>query len=296
MLIKTIIIYIIFSVLLFFIQNLVDDKSKYSYMDNVVISNIYIIILAGILKSYHIIDNVDNIFLVVLFELLFRLFYSNYVRESNFFKDNKDNVNKYLLIIITSVLINNLFINKTRIVFPKMENVKIIIWLVIVMYLYNFFKDNIKINIKKNNSKNDNLDKEKIIINYAKYSNRYYNVINTKYKELVFLIYAIMIYEDSKRPEFMRKVDKLKYKLSHQKREYGIMQVDSYYPIDDIKSINLSIKHIEKIYSRLKNREGNRKGIFCPGDIILKYYKNNVDLDKIIYIYDVIIQFKSKEF
>ena len=290
MAIKIIIIYIVFSIFLFFIQNYIDKKNKDSYIDNVIIANIYIIFLAGILEVYNITGNVDNIFLVVLFEMLLRIFYSNYVKEVNYFRDNRNNIYKYSLIIGTSILMNNLFISRTEIVFPKIENVKIIIWLLLILYLYNYFRDNVRNNTKKITTKSKDRDKEKIIMNYAKYSTRYYNVVETKYKELIPIIYTVMIYEDGKKSEFMRNIDKLKYRINHDKRKYGIMQIDSYYPIDDVKSIRLCIKHIEKIYVRIKAR----KEEFKPDIIFKKYYKSD-DTHELMYIYDVIMSFKGQD-
>ncbi len=291
MIIGTIIIYILSSILLFFIQNYI-EKRKNNYIDNIIISNIYIIILSGILKSYHLIDNTSNIFIIIIFELLIRLFYSNYIKEDNYFKDNNYNQKKYILIIITSYLTNTIFINNTNTVFPQIENIKIIIWLLIVIYLYNYLKDNIT--VKKINTNNNIEQKniEKIIINYAKFKNKYYNYINTKYNSLIPLIYSIMIYENENRPEFYRNIDNYIYKFNHKKRKYGIMQVESYYPIDDIKSINISIKHLEKIYTRLNNQ---KKDINDISLIIKKYYKNDNNTERIIFIYNTIKDFKNKD-
>ena len=289
MLINTIIVYILLSILLFFVQNYIDKKNNNSYIDNIIIANVYIIFMAGILKYYHIIDNSDNIFLIVLFELLFRLFYNNYVLEDNYFKNNKDNIKKYVLILCSCVLTNNLFINKTNIVFPKMENVKIIIWFFIVLYLYHFFKDTMKNSTSKVINKSISKEREKVIIKYVRYSIRYSDIVKTRYDKLIPLIYSIMIYEDNRRTEFMRNIDKLKYKINHNKRKYGIMQVDSYYPIDDNKSIRISIKRLEKIYSRFKDNN------FNPEIVLKKYYRSS-DVRNIINVYNIITEFNNKNF
>ena len=287
MLIKTIIIYVVLSVILFFIQNYIDKKNYNNYLDNIVISNIYIIFMAGILRCYNLINSCDNIYLVILFELLFRLFYSNYILEDNYFKNNIDNIKKYIIMLCSCILVNNLFINKTSIVFPKMENAKIIIWFLIVLYLYNYFKDIMKNGTVKDINKSSDKDKEKIIIKYVKYSVRYSGIVKTRYEELTSLIFSIMIYEDNKKTEFMRNIDKLLYKINHNRRKYGIMQVESYYPIDDNKSIRISIKRLEKIYSRFKDNK------FNPEIILKKYYRRS-DVSNIIYIYNIILEFKSK--
>ena len=101
-----------------------------------------------------------------------------------------------------------------------------------------------------------------------------------------------MIYENNNKPEFYRNIDNYLYKFNHKKRKYGIMQIESYYPIDDIKSINISIKRLEKIYIRVNNQKKD------PNDIkqlIKKYYKHDKNTENIMLIYNTIELFKTKD-
>ena len=96
-------------------------------------------------------------------------------------------------------------------------------------------------------------DTEYIVIEYAKFKNKYYNVVSSKYRDLNLLIYSIMIYENYNRSKLMRKFDEFRYKLFSKKGKFGIMQVDSDKYIDDITSIKLVIKKLERIYAKNKD-------------------------------------------
>ena len=291
MVFSTILLYFISSIILFFIQNKI-DKNDNNYIDNIIMANIYIIVISGIFNGNGLLHNDKNIYIIIILELMLRLFYYNYIIESNYFKDNTYNQKKYFFMIISAYLTTILFINKTDIVFPKIENIKIIIWLLIVIYIYNYFKSNVDVKKKKINNISSDKSTEKIIMDYAKFKSRYHDIIKTRYKELILVIYSIMIFENNRKPEFFRNLDKYLYKFNNKKRKYGIMGVESYYPIDDIKSINLSVKHLERIYSRLINQKKNIKDI---GLIINKYYKHSNNTEQILFIYNTIVLFKTKD-
>ena len=287
----TIFIYLGLSFLLFFILNMIDKRSGDNYFDYVIICVIYILVVSGILHGYGIVLKNDNIFIIIIFELFIRMFDSNYIKEKNYFKDNIINKKKYLCSFIAVYFTNILFINHTDNVFPKIENMKIIIWVLIIIYIYSYFKDKKEIKSSKI-SDMGNIDKrrEYVIVNYAKYKNRYSSVVTSKYRELILVVYTIIIYENQKRPEFFRNIDKFIYQFSHKRRRYGIMQIESYYPIDDVKSIKLGIKKLEKIYDRMNNH--NNKDLKL---VFKKYYKDTKDIDNIMFIYDTISDFEGQK-
>ncbi|MEE3344186.1 MAG: hypothetical protein VZS44_08870 [Bacilli bacterium] len=284
---KTIIIYLLFSIILFYIQNIIDKKNKNNYLDNIIISNIFIIITAGILEQTKLINNNNNIFIIIIFELIIRIIYTNYIKETNYLKDNTYNIKKYSLSIVIAYIINTIFINNTNTVLPNIENIKIIIWFLIVVYLYNFSKDNINYKKEIKKPQPEYKKTEQIVIEYAKLKNQFHNIIETKYKELIPVIYSIMIYENEQRPIFLRKIDNQKYKFNQQKRKYGIMQIESNSPISDSESINISIKNLEKIY--LKQKDTSKKKIDI--ELLIKKYYKNKNIDKILFIYNTIINF-----
>ena len=117
---------------------------------------------------------------------------------------------------------------------------------------------------------------------YAKFKNKYYKDIKTTSKELLSLIYSIMIYENYQKPSVIRFLDKYKSKFKQKESKYGIMQIQSKEYIDDITSIKLATKKLEKIYKTTTN---------IP-KVIESYYNN--ENKEIVSIYNEIIEFNKK--
>lgn len=280
--INTLIIYIISSIILSIILNKLERKKQDNILDYIIISNIYIIILSGIFKFYKLTTNNDNIFLIILFLVIGNILYLTLIKERTILKNNNYNLKKYIITLISSYFINILIINKIDNIFPSIENIRLIIWLLIIGYILLYIKKNIEIKVPVNNNLSFYQDKEYIVMQYAKYKNKYNNIINSKYLEINNLLYSIMIYENYNKPELIRKIDLIKYKLFKEKIKFGIMQIEKNNPITDEESIDISKKKLERIYNINKDIK----------DIIKKYYKKEKNEIKIIY--EVINEFNQK--
>lgn len=286
-------IYFLASILLFFMLNYIDKKDQDNYINHILVSLIYIIILAGLFATYGIDKKNDNIFLIVLFEFLVRIFYTNYVLEKNFFKNNRFILKIYLITIISCYLVNYVFIKRVLNVFPGVRELKIIIWLLILIYGYIVIKKYVTIKGMKNDNTLFYNDLDYVVMQYAKFKNKYYNLVKTRYRDLEFVIYAIMIRENYYRPEVMRRLDKFKYKLDGEERKFGIMQVSSRDIIDDKESIDIAIKNLEKIYLKI-NKDKRKKRQELVSNILKRYYDNDSSLGEVLEIYKLIVDFDNK--
>ena len=152
--------------------------------------------------------------------------------------------------------------------------------------MYFMFKND----FKKYKFKSNNFykDREYVVMQYAKFKNKYFRAVRTRYRELMPVIYSIMIYENYNRGEVIRKLDNLKYKINKNSAKFGIMQVYSNYPISDCKSIGIAIRKLEKLYVNDGSREINYKSVLR---LLNKYYKSSVDSKKIGNIYKIIVSF-----
>ena len=235
--ITTIFIYLIYSLILFLIIEYLNIKNKTNSINNIVVSLIYLIIISGITPA-----RTYSIFLVIILELLIRIFYTNYILEKNFLKQNRNNLKTYLITIVLSYILNITFINKVDSVFPTPDQLKTIIWLAIIIFVYIILKDNITINniIEKKKTFNDK--EEYIITEYSKLKNKYSEYIITKYQELIPIIYSLMVYENYYKPSIIRKLDIIKFKIDNEERKLGIMQIKTKKIITDEESIELAIK------------------------------------------------------
>ena len=283
-----ILLYLLSGIGLYFLLNYVDKKYRDNYINGAVISIIYIIILAGIFSNYNLVSNNDNIFLIILIEFFIRLFIDCYIKEIPFFRDGSINKKKYIISILGGYIINYYFINRVSNVFLEGDDLKIIIWGLIILYLYFLFKNDFGKYKFRENKFYFYRDREYVVMQYAKFKNKYFRVVRTKYRELIPVIYSIMIYENYNKGEVIRKLDNLKYKISKNRDKFGIMQVYSNYFISDDKSIVIAIRKLEKLYVSDGSREINYKSVLR---LLNKYYKSSVDNKKIGNIYKIIVSF-----
>ena len=170
----------------------------------------------------------------------------------------------YFVLIVIGYIINSLFINNSS---NGINEFRIVVWVFIGLYIYNLFKG---INFKSN----DKIDKESVIISYAKMKNKY-NLSYSKSNNLI--IYSIMIYNNRRRPSILREFDNLLYRFNGKRYKSGIMQIDSNNIISDIDSINYVYKDIVKSKSKDYKK------------ILSKYS----DSSEIIEIYEIIKGFNK---
>ena len=224
--------------------------------------------------------------------MLLRICYTNLIEENNFF--HKDNITRYSITFLVVFGLNTYFISKVNTVFLNVEQIKIILWLLIIFYIVEMIKNKEKDikgpnkRFKKRNKEKEVERQENIIVHYAKLKNKYHNLIKTNHFELIPLIYAIMIYEDKNRPKLLRKLDYYLYKLDGKGRKFGIMGIYSKYYIDDENSIEIAIRRIEKIYYQTKNKKEKER------IILNNYYKKNNIVNEILEITKEIKKFNQK--
>lgn len=286
--ITTIFIYLIYSLILFLIIEYLNSKNKTNSINNIVVSLIYLIIISGITPT-----RTYSIFLVIILELLVRIFYTNYILEKNFLKQNRNSLKTYLITIVLSYILNITFINRVDSVFPTPEQLRIIIWLAIIIFVYMILKDNITINNIVEKEKTFNDKEEYIITEYAKLKNKYSEYIITKYQELIPIIYSIMVYENYYKPSIARKLDIIKCRIDNEERKLGIMQIKTKKIITDEESIELAIKKLEKIYDKISNNKKIKKDNDFIS-IIKEYTKEDNNSEEVIDIYNKIIEFNKK--
>ncbi len=274
--------YILFSMLLFLILKFLNKRYSITLFEYVSISLIFIVIISLFYKFN------KYIFLVSLFLMIVDLIFITYVKEDNFFKNTKI-IKMYIVLIISSFLVNKYLIN-TNIVYLDNSTLRIIVWLFIIYFIYQFIKSkNISYkSYKVNASSNYDFDREYVILAYTKMKIKYKDLIeeNTNISNI---IYASLVYFNNIRPLYLRKVDNFKFKLDNRKRPLGIMQIESSKLISDSESILIGMKEIDKIYTKLKSKSKAKKSELNYN--VIKQYFKKYDYDKIIEIYDEICKF-----
>ena len=275
-------IYIILGIILFIIIKYIENKYKINRREWLIFSIIIMLLFAGILVRLGI-NYTSDIFLIFVFMMLTDIFYNSYILEQDFFSKEDKNIYYYILLIIIGFIINQEFINRVEEVFLTGEDLRLIIWFLVIIYLYKF---SISKNILSNNKETTKfISKDSILISYVKLKEKYYEECNYDNKDISNIIYSIMIYENKKRSKLLRKIDNFNYKINGGIKKLGIMQVESKKFITDSESINITYKKITKLYDKYNKKKDKNVSIKVLDDY-LKEESNNVK-----YIYEVIKKF-----
>lgn len=241
----------------------------YEFIFSILLVLIYSSVLS-ILKEY--------IFITFIFQFIIDYLFTNIILDDDFFNNNNSNVIYYFSLIVIGVLLNNFFINKVDYVFLSGEDLRLVIWSLIVYSLYNFIKSN---NIFTRNIEiNKKLDEESIVLMFTKLRMKYNNLINVENREIELLLYSIMIFNNHNRSKFFRYIDIIKYKIFNKKIKFGIMQVNSNVFVNDIESIDIVKNELEKLSGK-KN--------FNITKVIDKYIIDNKE--EIVNIYNTLNNF-----
>ena len=241
------------------------------------------IIIAGVLcefGGYY----TDNIFLLFVFMMITDVFYSNYFAGRDFFDREEKKIYYYILLVISGFIINQEFINRVNQVFMTGEDLRLILWFLIIIFLYKFMvNNNILGESLKNNNKKMSVDS--VLVSFAKLKHKFYDECLYDNKDISNMVYTIMIYENNRRSKLVRNIDNFKFKINGEKRRLGIMQVESKKFITDSESIEIVHKKINKLYDKAKSSKNKDISSF----VFDSYSKN--DSENLKYIYDIICKF-----
>ena len=241
--------YIIFGVILFILDLFLSSKYKFNRREKVIFTVLYILVISGIFSRMRLINFNKDIFLIVVVELFCQLFYSNYILEKDVFNKNDNFFSFYFIKIILVFFINRELINKVKDVFLSGDDLKTIIWLLVIVYIYQFFKDR-DVTLK---SDEKNISKESIVLSFARLKLKYEDDISLNDDNQKLVVYSIMIFNNYMRTRLFRKLDSIIFRINNKPRKLGIMQIMTKKYINDYESIVMACKKIDKLYVKNKN-------------------------------------------
>ena len=283
--------YVFFAFLLFLFLNFVVKKFSLTKVEYVLFTNIFLVFLAGFASYFHFTIFCDDIFIIVVFEFLIRMLYTTYLLDKDFFDREEGTLSLYLVNVVIAYLLNQFIIRQVDMMFLSPEQLKFLLWVFIILFFYHFFhkKENLSI-VKNVSSIKTNIENRKqyIILQYSKMKQKYGKDIRVK-GDLRFLVYALMIYENNRRPSFFRRIDYLRYQYDHIPRKQGIMQVDTKKIISDVESIEMVEKKLEK----LQDKKKTKKNVVEVFDLLKSYGKKKEEIEQIDAIYQVLKEFSE---
>lgn len=243
----------------------------------------FVLVLAGISGRCGFDKFNENIFLVLVFKFIIEIFYNIYFLDGDYFNREDNNVKWAIIEIFIMFYLDQELIIKVNDIFLAGEDLKIIVWIFMIFYIYNFYK-NCTVNKRVFVTEERKISKENIVISFARCKIMYGEDVKVKNDKNKLIVYSIMILNNYERPSVLRKVDNTMFKINGLPRKLGIMQVLSKKFITDSESIEIVCKKIDKLCEKNKSsKKDNYK------DIFVSYDKKSSD--KLIYIYEELKKF-----
>ena len=262
-----IVLIILFTFILFLIMNYLENKSI-SLTDKVILPNIYIILIASLVSILK-----DYVFLIVIFYLVFDVIYKNIITRKYYLLNRSNYLKNIVLTLTLDFLIHFFFLLKVNYAFVDMEIFKNFIWVLIIIYLYQKLNlGSIDFETKENLTYEDRF-KEYVIVNYARFKNKYSYLITSK-DIINKLIYSFLIYEE------------YNYKLNFNLIKEKILDKDNRSIEEKIILIKEKIENREKKI-RNKNDDNYLK------KLIMERYKYKKAIDDVLKIYNIIAEFNK---
>ncbi len=281
--------YVFFSFLLFMFLNFIVKRFSLTKIQYVLFTNIFLVFLASVASYFHLNAFCDDIFIIVIFEFLIRMLYTTYLLEKDFFSKEEGVLPLYLGNVVVAYLLNQFIIRQVDMVFLNPEQLKFLLWVFIILFIYHFFHRPDMISIQNSTKKFSIAERgQYIILQYAKMKQKYGKDISVQ-GDMRFLIYAIMIFENYKRPSFFRQLDYFRYQFDHVPKKQGIMQVDSKKILSDIESIEIVSQKLEKLQEKKKSK----KNEIDVASLLKGIGMKSEEIEQIIIIYQKLVEFSS---
>ncbi|MBR6950073.1 MAG: hypothetical protein IKH54_07810, partial [Bacilli bacterium] len=134
----TLFTYCIIGLLSFLIVFILRSRFKISRLYNTVFSIIIFLCFASIFNYLKIDELNKNLFIIFVFQFIFDFIYTTYILDEDFFNKRSSNLSYYVFLIIFGLFLNNSYINKVKVVFLTGEDIRLIIWCLIFLFIYKF--------------------------------------------------------------------------------------------------------------------------------------------------------------
>ena len=275
--------YAVFGMFLFLLLFIFQYRFSITKLEQFVLSLLYLVLVAAFFQSFSL-PYTDNVFLLFVFLFITDFLYQHYFLENDFFNRSDKNIEYYLFLILLGFVLNQSFINRVDHVFLSGKDFRFIFWAFVILFFYSFCNRRDYFS-RSTVFSHKEMSKEAILVRYAKFKYQFYDECNCENRDVSNLLYAIMIFNDSRRSKFLRKFDYFLFRIHGNKRKLGIMQVETNHFISDSESIAFTYDKIIKI---IEKKSKTRKKLSME-DVIQEYSSQNKDA--ICFIFDVIKKF-----
>lgn len=224
----------------------IEEAPALNFLIRVLTPIVYLIIISTALYSLGMDKYVANIYLVNLYYILFRLVF-NIATSRGLLLDWYRQTLYWVAILSISYFAYEKLIKIKENILPDFTTIANELWIIILLFLFQV-TNNVRF------SPNGTLQRKQ---NYLKSRYRHFNSLYgdtireiTKNEVLESVAYAVLIYEDFNRPQLVRFIENLMFRITKKQHTLGVMQVKTDKLIDDLESVKLGTN---KLVSSYKN-------------------------------------------
>lgn len=253
-----------------FVKN--EDAPAFNFLIRVLTPIIFLIISSTIIYSIHKDVYVHNIYLVNVYYLVFRLFFSlitgriiliNWYRQTLY----------WLAIITISYFVYDKIIKIKTNILPDFSGIANELWIIVLVFVFHVF-NNIRLSQNRTAKRKNEYLKHQFLRFKRLYGQTIHEITNNESLDAV--VYAILIYESFNRPKIIRLIENLSFRITGKPHTLGIMQVFSEKMLTDKESVELGSKKIFTAYKKfLENYKSSADKYYGEwsvyGEIIADY-------------------------
>lgn len=252
----------------------IDEAPAFNYVLRVLTPTVYIILLSALFYSLKMDNLTVKIYRVAIYYVGIRAGYSiisNRILLINWPRQ----IFYYLSIIGLSILTYKKIIITKANVLPDPNNMANELWLVIIIFLYNFIN-----NIHPSDNHVHRRKERYIKIQFAEINRKFSPVIKqvTDNVRLRQIALAIIIYESFNRPKIARWLEYIIHFINRKPHTLGIMQVSSSHFIDDQESVRLGTEKLKKDLDSLRAKYNNEIKSDYNKEYLENYYQTQLIL------------------
>lgn len=259
-----------------------DEAPAFNFIYRAFAPIAFITIISALLYAFKYDLFVQNIYLVVVYYFIIRLFF-NIITGRSLLLNWKIQFLYILVAVPISYYVYENIILHREFLFPSPEKLGNAVWLAIIAFLYQTF-NNIKLSDiqtkkRKGNYLQNRYDKYKIL-----YGNIITNNVDTKTQEC--MVYSVLIYEAFNRPKIYRFIENILFRFGLAKT-LGIMQVTTKDLINDKESVLIGTKKIVTDYKQANSKKDYGEWRI-RGEVLKKYNPDNDYINEVNSLYDEI--------
>ncbi|MDE7287099.1 MAG: right-handed parallel beta-helix repeat-containing protein [Lachnospiraceae bacterium] len=191
--------------------------------------------------------------------------------------------------ICLALFLIRFFLSTEKNVFITASELREELWFVILIILYQFFKQILDKKVLQNNVLKKDQISRYIIHKFQKFYNRYQHLLSLSLqnRDLCIFLYSIMIFEDYNRGPVARSFERLKTRMG-KSATTGIMQVKSNTPLSNEESVIKFYNWLEEAAGGYTQFGMDDARVF---DLAWQYNNDNAYAQSVVYIYNCLFQY-----